>query len=77
MEELLTTQEVCRRLKKNRAKVQQYREPGLLRMFKMGRGYVTTESELSRFMRLCVEYELDLSNPDRIILAGDKLKAAR
>lgn len=81
MEELLDTREVCRRMDKNydsyRDTVKLLRINGLLRMFKLGKGYVTTEAEFSRFLNLCVEYQLDLSNKERIILAGEQIKSGR
>ena len=73
-DELLNTKEICDILHKNRAKIQQYREAGLLRMTRMGRGFVTTRSELNRFTEMCIEYGLDLSNPEKIILAGQKMR---
>lgn len=76
MEKILNTADVCQILHINRLKVQQYREAGLLRMFKKGKGYVTTEAELDRFLKMCVDNQLDLTSPERIILAGMQMKKA-
>ena len=67
---IYTTKDVCKILRKNRATIQKYREAGLLKMVKLGRSFVTTKKELENFMDLLVKYDLDLSNPNRIILAG-------
>ena len=72
--EILKTQDVCEILHKNRGTIQMYREAGLLRMFRLGKGYVTTDEELDRFMNICLEYGFNLSTPERIILAGQTLK---
>jgi hypothetical protein len=72
--ELLKTQDVCQILHKNRGTIQMYREAGLLRMFRLGKSFVTTREELDRFANICLEYGFNLSSPERIILAGQALK---
>lgn len=69
-EEYLNTQDVAKRLGCKRQKIKYLRESGLLRMFKKGKGYVTTPDEFKKFNELCLKYSLDIGNADKIILAG-------
>lgn len=66
----LNTQEVAKLLGCKRQKIKYLREAGLLRMFKLGKGYVTTPEEYKKFNELCFRYSLDIGNADKIILAG-------
>ena len=66
--ELYRTEDLCRLLKVNRAKVQWLRESGLLPARRIGKSYLTTEKEFQDF--LDHTQGMDISNEYKIKLAG-------
>jgi len=71
---LYSTSDLCKILGVNRAKIEQYREAGLLNGRRFGRGWYFTTNEVSQFLERTSG--LDLSNPDKIKLAGASLRNA-
>lgn len=58
------------------AKIHEYRNSGLIRMFRTGSGYHCTEKEFERFLDMLTEYEADLSTPEKIVLLGQANRKA-
>lgn len=72
--EVMTVKDVAKSMGVKPSKVHEYRHAGLIRMFRTGSGYMCTTKEFERFTDLLTEYELDLSTPEKIILAGQQQK---
>lgn len=74
--ELLTVKEVAKKMGTKPAKIHEYRHAGLIRMFRTGSGYQCTRKEFERFLDMLTTYEMDLSTPEKIILAGQANRKA-
>lgn len=74
LEEIYTAKGVAEKLGVKVSKVHEYRHAGLIRMFRTGTGFLCTGKEFQRFVDMLTEYELDLSTPEKIILAGQLIK---
>ena len=66
----LTIKEVATLMEKNPAKIHEYRKADLIHMWRDGSGYKTTPKEFQRFLDSLVEYEIDISTSEKIIMAG-------
>lgn len=66
--ELWTTAEVAKYLKRGRHYIGLIRDAGLLKGIKLGRGYLYDSEDVKAFVELAKEY--DLSNKEKVILAG-------
>lgn len=74
--DVMTVKEVAKEMGVKAAKVHEYRNAGLIRMFRTGSGYQCTRKEFERFLDMLTEQELDLSTPEKIILAGQANRKA-
>ena len=74
LEEIYSAKEVAKKLGVKVSKVHEYRHAGLIRMFRTGSGFLCTGKEFQRFADMLTEYEMDLSTPEKIILAGQSIK---
>ena len=68
--------EFAKKLGVKPSKVHEYRRAGLIRMFRTGTGFMCTGKEFERFTDMLTENEMDLSTPEKIILAGQQIKGA-
>ena len=74
--DVLTVKEIAKKLGVKPSKVHEYRRAGLIRMFRTGTGFMCTGKEFERFTDMLTENEMDLSTPEKIILAGQQIKGA-
>ena len=74
--EVLTAKDVAKALGVKVSKVHEYRKASLIRMFRTGTGFMCTDKEFERFTDMLTEYEMDLSTPEKIILAGQQTRKA-
>ena len=74
--EVLTAKDIAKILGVKVSKVHEYRRASLIRMFRTGTGFMCTEKEFERFTDMLTEFEMDLSTPEKIILAGQQKRKA-
>ena len=74
--EMLTAKDIAKKLGVKVSKVHEYRRASLIRMFRTGTGFMCTDKEFDRFIDMLTEYEIDLSTPEKIILAGQQTRKA-
>lgn len=74
--EVFTAKDVAKKLGVKVSKVHEYRRAGLIHMFRTGTGFMCTEKEFVRFIDMLTDYEMDLSTPEKIILAGQQTRKA-
>ena len=72
---ILKATEVAKLLGVKVAKVHEYRRAGLIRMFRTGSGFMCSGKEFACFTDMLIEYEADLSTPEKIILFGQQTKS--
>jgi len=72
---LLSTSDVCKKLGVNRVKLQQYRNAGLLKGRKFGRGWCYLPCEVEEFLK--ITSGVDISSPEKIEIAGAIIRESK
>ena len=72
--EILTSKDIAKKMGVKVSKIHEYRKAGLIRMFRTGSGFMCTAKEFERFTDMLTEMEMDLSTPEKIIIAGQQTK---